>query len=120
VTAVELPLPHKILWPNGRTLNRNYKAAETKKHRAWAFAATKATVPPCFKHNGARISIRLTVYPKGSGAKPDKDNCQAACKAYFDGIADALGVNDKLFDYLPTLVSDQRTSRVTVLIGEAV
>lgn len=119
MTAVDLPFPHKILWPNGRTLSRNYKAAETAKHRAWAFAATRATIGPSFKHNGARIAIRLTVFPKGRGVKPDKDNCQAACKAYFDGIADALGVNDKLFDYLPTLVSDERTARITVLVGEA-
>ena len=32
------------------------------------------------------------------GGKPDADNCLAACKAYLDGVADALGINDKDLD----------------------
>lgn len=115
---IELPWPHKILWPNGRTLNRRYKAAETAKHKAWAFAATKA-VHGAYRPTGERIAVRLTFYPKPRGPAPDKDNGVSSCKAYLDGIAQALGVNDSLFDLLPPLISTDRRSCIVVTIGEA-
>ena len=36
----------------------------------------------------------------------DDDNLIAACKAYRDGIADALGVNDSMFDVQPVQWGD--------------
>jgi crossover junction endodeoxyribonuclease RusA len=99
-----LPWPHKALWPNGRP-HWAEKAKQIKLHRAWAFAATRAYVGPDFKHDGGRIAIRLTVHPKERGVAPDRDNCMAACKTYLDGIADALGVNDNLFDPQPVVMA---------------
>lgn len=32
------------------------------------------------------------------GACPDADNCLASCKAYLDGCADALGVDDRTLE----------------------
>jgi len=98
--VIDLPYPNKALWPNGRA-HWAAKARETKLHRAWAFAATRAYIGPGYKHDGSRIAIRLTVHPKTNGVAPDKDNCLAACKSYLDGIADALGVDDSLFDPQP-------------------
>lgn len=97
---IALPYPHKALWPNGRS-HWGAKAKQTKDHRTWAFMATKAALPVCFKSNGERIPVRLVVSSKGSGPLPDKDNCLAAAKAYLDGIAEALGINDSLFDPQP-------------------
>lgn len=87
---IELPYPHKVLWPNGRTRKPGYKAAETRKHLQWAYAATLAdnTRPASFSR------LLVTVYPKPSGPMPDKDNAAAAVKAYQDGIAKAYGIND--------------------------
>jgi hypothetical protein len=45
---------------------------------------------------GAEVGpIRVTFCPKPKGPAPDMDNCIAAFKAGADGLADALGVNDR-------------------------
>lgn len=93
---ITLPFPAKVLWPNGRTRNHNFKAAEFKKHKQWAYNATLAALPRCFKHNGDPITLRVTITPKTAHAI-DADNAVASLKAYFDGIALALKVNDSLF-----------------------
>jgi crossover junction endodeoxyribonuclease RusA len=113
---LDLPYPHKALWPNGRA-HWGEKSKQTRLHRAWGFAAMRACLPPCFKHNGERISIRLTVHPKGRGVAPDKDNAIAACKSYLDGIAEALGVNDSLFDPQPVRMAT-RGSRFLIEVGQ--
>ena len=119
---IDLPFPHRILWPNGRTLNRGWMATETKKHREWAKLATLEVMPKCFQHNGEPIPVTLHVYAKPRGPLPDRDNCIAAMKSSFDGIADALGVNDRLF-LSPTVVfSEPREGRMVVELfqkGEA-
>ena len=113
---LDLPYPHKALWPNGRA-HWAAKAKETKLHRAWAFAAMRACLPPSFKHDGDRIPIRITVHPKGRGVAPDKDNALAAAKAYLDGIADALGVDDSIFDPQPVKMAE-RGSRFMIEVGQ--
>jgi crossover junction endodeoxyribonuclease RusA len=99
VLIVELPYPHKALWPNGRA-HHHAKAREVKEHRKWAWLATlkafKGEVP-------LPVQIRLTVHPKARGPLPDQDNCSAALKSYLDGIADAINVNDR--DFAAPLVS---------------
>ncbi|ANC85446.1 hypothetical protein [Sphingomonas sp. NIC1] len=87
---IELPYPHKALWPNGRP-HFLTKSRETRKHRQWARAAALAdrTRPEAFRQ------LVITVYPKPRGPLPDKDNASAAAKAYQDGIADAYGINDR-------------------------
>jgi crossover junction endodeoxyribonuclease RusA len=42
------------------------------------------------------VSIAILVQPKTRNA-PDADNCVASCKAYLDGIADAMRVDDRAF-----------------------
>jgi crossover junction endodeoxyribonuclease RusA len=112
---LDLPYPHKALWPNGRA-HWAEKGKQTKLHRAWGFAAMRAAIGPGFKHNGERIAIRLTVHPKGRGVAPDRDNALAACKSYLDGIADALGVNDSFFDPQPVHMAE-RGSRFMIEVG---
>ena len=48
---------------------------------------------------------------------PDKDNALSACKAYFDGIAEAIGVNDNLFDPQPVHFSG-RMGNFVIEVGE--
>ena len=114
---IQLPYPHKILWPNGRTKNTGWKNAEFQKHKQWAFMATKAALAGnAYVSTGERIPIRLTVSCQPRGPEPDKGNCTAACKAYEDGIAEALGVNDRLFDPQPVHFSG-RQSNFTIEVG---
>lgn len=92
---ITLPFPAKILWPNGRG-HYHAKNREFQKHKQWAYHATMAALPRCFKHNGEPIKLRVTVTPKT--AHPiDADNTIASLKAYFDGIALALKVDDRCF-----------------------
>ena len=118
---IQLPYPHKALWPNGRA-HWGTKASETKKHRAWAFAAMLAAMPPevrstwRYRHE-QQIPIRIIVSGKKTGALPDADNCVAAAKSYLDGIAEALQINDNLFD-APTVYFSGRQSNFTIEVGQ--
>lgn len=69
------------------------KSAIVAKHRAWAFQATKAARPSV----PAKGDILVTVdfYPPDN--RSDRLNFPNRMKPYFDGIAEALGVNDKRF-----------------------
>lgn len=93
---IELPLPAKILWPNGRG-HWAAKAASFKKHKQWAYFSACApdvirTIPP-----DTRIDWSVTIHPKTAHAIDD-DNARASLKAYQDGLAWALGVNDSQFN----------------------
>ena len=90
-----LPFPDKSLWPNGRA-HWATKSRAFAKHKAWAFNATKANLPRCFNWNGEPIKIAYKITPK-TAHKIDRDNCVAAMKAYQDGIALALKVDDSAF-----------------------
>lgn len=94
-----LPLPDKALWPNGRA-HWGAKSRAVKSHRTWAYVATLGAGAPKADPEG-RVSLAVTVHPK-TRHPIDRDNCVASLKAYCDGIADALGVDDRLFD-TPTI-----------------
>lgn len=113
---IQLPYPHKILWPNGRTRSKRWLNAEFQKHKNWAYFAAHAALPVRYQNGGERIPIRLTVSGQARGPMPDKDGAGSACKAYLDGIALALGVNDSLFDPQPVHFSG-RNSTFTIEIG---
>ena len=107
---IVLPYPSKALWPNGRS-HWAQKARETKKHRAWAYAATLAdsTRPE------APTGIVATFYPKARGPLPDVDSCVSALKSFQDGIADACRVNDRTFA-APRIQFGERTANGSVVI----
>jgi hypothetical protein len=97
VIRVELPYPHKALWPNGRA-HWGAKAKQTAMHRAWGWKqAYNALHDGSVDTDCASIPIKLIVSRKSKGVYPDKDNCVAAAKAYLDGIAEQLKVNDAKF-----------------------
>lgn len=64
-----------------------------KKHRAWAFAATLAARPAVPATGDIAVLVRM-IPPDRRG---DRTNYPNRLKPYFDGIADALGVNDRRF-----------------------
>lgn len=93
--SFSLPFPDKPLWPNGRA-HWGAKSRAVKQHRGWAFVAAKAAGVTKADPT-ARVSIAIIVQPKTAN-RPDRDNCVASAKSYLDGIADALGVDDRNFD----------------------
>ena len=92
---IQLPFPAPILWPNGRGHHMARHKA-TKRHREWAMLATLADRTRPAVGPGDRVQLVITVYPK-TRHRIDDDNARAAMKAYQDGIADALKVNDTRF-----------------------
>lgn len=103
---VRLPWPSKKtgLSPNAR-LNAGPKARAVKAARemAWGLALeARAHLHPWPEHGP--IFVHLSFVPH-RGSAPDIDNAIASMKAFLDGIADAMKVNDRRFklsyDMLP-------------------
>lgn len=96
---MELPFPHKALWPNGRS-HFMTRSREAKKHKQWAHDAMLATIGRAvIVDHGQRFRLVATFYPKPKTTRAiDKDNAIASLKAYQDGIALAIGFDDNRFD----------------------
>lgn len=110
---IDLPWPDKILWPNGpRAKNHGHKASVVQKHRQWAHLATLGAMGGKGGFAPARIVLR--VHAKAKGPLPDKDNCIASYKAFQDGIADALRVNDSAFPAPEVEFASPREGRFVV------
>lgn len=109
---ITLPFPPSSLSGHNNG-NPHAKAPVVKKHREWACMATKAetvTIPD-------EGDIRLHIHFVPPDRRGDRTNYWNRCKPYIDGIADALGVNDKRF--LPTMshAEPERPGRVEVTLG---
>ena len=115
VLTLTLPLPHGKLSPNARahwrTLARHRALA-----RNVAYWVTRETLQglaavPVF------AGYRLTFY-HGVRRNRDDDNASASCKAYRDGIAQALGVDDSTLRQVgpPALVVDRKRPRLEITL----
>lgn len=113
---IELPFPSKILWPNGRG-HHMAKHREFQKHKLWAFHAAKSVHPDMENWKDGRLQWSVTFYPKTAHAI-DKDNAVSSLKAYQDGLAMAMFVNDNLFD-IPTIHFGQpvKGGKIVVVLG---
>lgn len=116
---VDLPYPHKLLWPNGPRSNRHAVARQKKSHRQWGHDATMADASWRDFTPGDAVPVHITVSRKAAGVYPDKDNVVAAAKAYLDGIADRLGINDRLFAAPTVEFITPITGRFLIQIGGA-
>jgi crossover junction endodeoxyribonuclease RusA len=92
---IELSWPAKELSPNvsvhHMVLSRFRKAAKTE--AGWA---TKMVRPFTWGSDGP-FEILVRAYPPEAWRTGDDDNLIARLKSHFDGIAEALGVNDRQF-----------------------
>jgi crossover junction endodeoxyribonuclease RusA len=94
--VVVLPWPDSKLSPNSRGKHWGRGAAAKKVAREVGFALTREAFGPVKpKWEGARLAI--TFCPPDRRRRDD-DNAIGAFKAYRDGIADAIGVNDHKFN----------------------
>lgn len=93
---IELPFPPASLSGHNSGHWRS-KSAVVAKHRDWARHATLAVFPPCYhaEFKGRDIKLIVIFYPPNR--RGDRINFPNRMKPYFDGIADALNVNDSRF-----------------------
>ena len=91
VKEITLPWPHEKLRSNAR-VKWPEKARLTKDARNLAWAVSM-TAPRLL--NVKRATIFVEYYPPTT--RGDIHNVPASLKAYIDGIADALGCDDKAF-----------------------
>lgn len=118
--TIALPIPHRRLSPNGRT----HWARKSKLTRA---ARTRAKIL-ALEALGREFHARGLPVPAFAGyslvhyfptAQPrDDDNADAACKAYRDGIADALGIDDHRLPKLALsrIAKDASSPRVEITL----
>jgi crossover junction endodeoxyribonuclease RusA len=112
--TIVLPYPDRALWPNGRAhyMAKNRAFQKAKADAGWAAKAARIRI------GNSPIPIHLIVKPKAKGPAPDADNCVSACKAYLDGIAAAIGVNDRHFAAPTVEIATERTGQFIISIGE--
>lgn len=109
---IELPFPSSAL--SGHQGGRwRIKRAIVAKHRQWAHDATLAS-PPDVRAEGDIMVLVTFVPPNNRG---DRTNFPNRMKPYFDGIADALGVNDRRFVPRFYFCAAEKPGRVEVRFG---
>lgn len=115
---IVLPWPDKGLSPNSR-LHWAAKGTLRKKARQWANNAALAAIPFGMREVRAKFSgdgpipVTVTFYPPDRRQRDD-DNMVGSFKSYRDGIADALGVNDRRFRPIYVFADPEKPGRVTV------
>lgn len=93
MSEVVLPWPPKECSPNGRLhWARKAKAARAYREACYVLARQARLVAP----DSERIALSIEFYPPDRRARDD-DNVIASFKAGRDGLADALGVDDRRF-----------------------
>lgn len=96
---IELSFPTSDLFPN-RAKGKHWAAlySHKTKERHDAYLLTKqAKNKAKWEWNGSEMEIHLT-FEMPDKRKRDIDNCLAASKSALDGVAEALGVDDKFFN----------------------
>jgi crossover junction endodeoxyribonuclease RusA len=114
---IRLPFPAPSLFPNRKngkhwTVTKEIKAIA----REGAVEATKRA-SGAFAEYGKDIPLSI-VFVAPDARLRDLDNCLAAAKPQIDGIADALGVNDKRFrPILLNYVKGDKPGAMLVAVG---
>lgn len=117
---VTLPFPNKWLNPNAR--NRWALIKARKAARQHAAKETMAAVNGGMREARSRfagsfdIILTVTITPPDRRAR-DRDNMIASLKSHFDGIADALAVDDNRFAYQFHFAEPEKPGRVEVRFG---
>ena len=112
MSEIVLPWPPRQLSPNAR-VHWSTRAKWAKAYRAdcWALAKKAGVTAPA---TDGRLHLWIDFYPPDRRHRDD-DNMIAAFKSGRDGIADALGIDDKRFICHP-YVKDQIGGMVKVRI----
>lgn len=108
---IVLPFPPSSLSGHAKGHWRS-KSGPTAKHRKWAHDATLAAKPVVPATGDIRVHVRFVPPDRRS----DRANFPVRMKAYFDGIAEALGVNDRRFVPAFEFAEPEKPGRVEVSI----
>ena len=106
---ISLPFPPSSLSGHAKGHWRS-KSDPTKTHRRWAMLATLAAPPSIPATGDVRIHVQF-VPPDRRG---DRTNFPNRMKPYFDGIADALGINDARFLPSYSFAPPEKPGRVEI------
>ena len=111
---VELPWPPRALWPNSRNhWSAISRVKRTYREAAWALSLeARETMPQ------ARLAVHLTFCPPDARRR-DLDNMIAAMKAGLDGLADAIGVDDRHFALSAEVGEVTPNGAVKITVGAA-
>ena len=118
VLRVELDFPPAELFPNrakGTHWGKLYKIRSDYREGSTWLAKHQLKG---WKHQGGLIKLTIT-FDMPDKRKRDADNCLAAAKGALDGLADALFVNDQLFQpILIFRVEGKKPGRLIVELEE--
>ena len=114
VSGITYPWPSKALSPNAR-VHWSVKSKATKSLRRVAHVLTLEAGWRGVDWEGD-VHLWIDYYPPDRRAR-DQDNMIAASKAIFDGLADALSVNDKRFRLHP-YVKDEIGGMIKIRISK--
>lgn len=109
---IELPFPPSSLSGHSKGHWR-HTAGIVAKHRAWARAATLAERPSVPETGD--IIVTVSFYPPDQ--RGDRVNYPNRMKPYFDGIADAIGVNDRRFVPVYKFFPPENPGRVIISLS---
>ncbi len=114
---IELSWPAKALSPNYRSRSHwpRTNALKNAKIEGWG-AAQAAMHGNKMTHGGERLAFIITAYPPDKRDRDD-DNLIASLKGHRDGIAKALGIDDKFFDQRLQWGEPVKGGKVVVAIG---
>lgn len=102
-----LPWPSADLSPNARNGHWAQRKRAAQNARTLAFYETKKAGWPSINLPDGDLFLWVDFYPP-TKRRPDDDNMLARFKAYRDGIADALAINDSRFVSRPYVKSESR------------
>jgi hypothetical protein len=117
-----LPWPDKRLSPNARLFWAKVKPVKAKAREDAAYATYAAMnagardVRAWFARDDGPIAVTVTFFPPDARHRDD-DNMIASLKSARDGIADALGVNDRRFRPTYCFEAPEKPGRVEVDVG---
>lgn len=110
---IALPWPDKSLSPNGRA-HHMVKARSVKAARKLAWAVTLEALEGKKWPEGA-AHLNWSFHPKTKNSVDD-DNAISSNKAHRDGIADAMGIDDKNFRNTYRICEPVKGGKVVVTI----
>jgi crossover junction endodeoxyribonuclease RusA len=118
VIRVELDFPPAELFPNrakGTHWGKLYKLRSDYRDSSTWLAKHQLKG---WKHQGGNIKLTIT-FEMPDKRKRDADNCLAAAKGALDGLADAMFINDELFQPIMIYrVAGTKPGRLIVEIKE--
>ena len=115
LSALVLPFPPAILAGNERGNQKWLKIAATKE---WRTLARLQAAPYCRSLDLGAGDIAVSVRFVPADRRGDRVNFPNRMKPIFDGIADALGVNDSRFVPAYTFAAPEKPGRIEITIAQ--